>query len=50
MSGSKKTDTPSTPFTFVPYQPEDGEEYMSEGQQEHFRRKANGYDEEDIPF
>ena len=38
MSGSKTTGNHSNPFTFEPYQPRDGEEYMSEGQVEHFRR------------
>lgn len=46
MSGSKKTDTPSTPFTFVPYQPEGGEEYMSEGQVEHFHRILSNWKNE----
>lgn len=38
MAEPKKADTHSTPFTFKPYQPADQEEYMSEGQIEHFRR------------
>ncbi len=37
MSGSKTTGANSNPFTFKPYQPREGEEYMSEGQVEHFR-------------
>ncbi|MGZ8217006.1 RNA polymerase-binding protein DksA [Methylomagnum sp.] len=38
MSSAKKTETHSTPFSFKPYQPEEGEEYMNEPQVEHFRR------------
>ena len=38
MSGSKTTGNHSNPFSFEPYQPRDWEEYMSEGQVEHFRR------------
>jgi DnaK suppressor protein len=37
MSSAKKTDIQATPFTYTPYQPADGEEYMSEPQVEHFR-------------
>ncbi|MEN9681778.1 MAG: hypothetical protein RLZZ627_1671 [Pseudomonadota bacterium] len=37
MSGSKTTGANSNPFTYEPYQPREGEEYMSEGQVEHFR-------------
>jgi DnaK suppressor protein len=46
MSGSKKTDTNSTPFTFAPYQPREGEEYMSEGEVEHFRRILSNWKNE----
>jgi DnaK suppressor protein len=38
MAERKKADPGSTPFTFKPYHPADQEEYMSEGQVEHFRR------------
>jgi DnaK suppressor protein len=38
MSSAKKNETHATPFSFTPYQPADGEEYMSEAQVEHFRR------------
>ena len=37
MSGTTTTGTNSNPFTYEPYQPREGEEYMSEGQVEHFR-------------
>lgn len=37
MSSAKKTETQATPFSFTPYQPKAGEEYMSEAQVEHFR-------------
>lgn len=37
MSSAKKTEPRATPFSFTPYQPEDGEEYMNEPQIEHFR-------------
>lgn len=35
MTDSKTPD--ASPFTFEPYQPESGEEYMSDAQTEHFR-------------
>jgi DnaK suppressor protein len=38
MSIVKKAETHSTPFSFTPYQPAKGEEYMNEAQVEHFRR------------
>lgn len=38
MSSPKKIDPQATPFSFTPYQPQEGEEYMSEAQVEHFRR------------
>ncbi|QSA98793.1 RNA polymerase-binding protein DksA [Methylococcus sp. EFPC2] len=38
MSSAKATEAQITPFSFPPYQPSEGEEYMSEGQLEHFRR------------
>lgn len=38
MSKATKTDAHSTPFSFVPYEPQEGEEYMNEAQVEHFRR------------
>lgn len=38
MSTVKKSEAPSTPFTFVAYEPQEGEEYMGEPQVEHFRR------------
>jgi DnaK suppressor protein len=37
MSSTKKTEIHSTPFTFTPYEPGEGEEYMGEPQVEHFR-------------
>jgi len=37
MSITKKTDIQATPFTYTPYNPADGEEYMNEPQVEHFR-------------
>jgi DnaK suppressor protein len=36
MSSSNKPETLSTPFSFEPYQPAEGEEYMNEAQTEHF--------------
>ena len=36
MASSNKPDTLSTPFSFEPYQPAEGEEYMNEAQTEHF--------------
>lgn len=38
MSNAQATKTQVTPFSFTPYQPAEGEEYMSEGQVAHFRR------------
>ncbi|CAL1239522.1 RNA polymerase-binding protein DksA [Candidatus Methylocalor cossyra] len=38
MSSAKKTETHVTPFSFTPYQPAEGEEYMNDPQIEHFRR------------
>lgn len=38
MSSGNATVTLATPFSCEPYQMEEGEEYMSEGQIEHFRR------------
>ncbi|HWP01465.1 MAG TPA: RNA polymerase-binding protein DksA [Methylococcus sp.] len=38
MSNAQATETQVTPFSFTPYQPAEGEEYMSEGQVAHFRR------------
>jgi DnaK suppressor protein len=38
MSNAQATETLVTPFSFTPYQPAEGEEYMSEGQIAHFRR------------
>lgn len=38
MSSAKKIETHATPFSFTPYQPVDGEEYMNDAQVEHFRR------------
>lgn len=46
MSESMKNDTNGTPFTFEPYSPKDGEEYMSEGQLEHFRRILSNWKNE----
>lgn len=37
MSSAQKTDIQATPFTYTPYEPAEGEEYMSEPQVEHFR-------------
>ena len=37
MSGTKKPEKLSTPFTFKPYEPGEDEEYMNEAQVEHFR-------------
>jgi DnaK suppressor protein len=37
MSLAIKADIQATPFSFVPYNPEEGEEYMSDDQVEHFR-------------
>ncbi|MCU0734146.1 MAG: RNA polymerase-binding protein DksA [Methylotetracoccus sp.] len=38
MSNGNATVTLAPPFSCEPYQTEEGEEYMSEGQTEHFRR------------
>ncbi|CAI8965496.1 RNA polymerase-binding protein DksA [Methylocaldum szegediense] len=38
MSSAQNADTHVTPFRFTPYQAQEGEEYMSEAQVEHFRR------------
>lgn len=38
MSSAKKAEPHFTPFSFAPYQPQEGEEYMNEAQVEHFRR------------
>ena len=38
MSSAKKTETNTSLFNFVPYEPADGEEYMNEPQVEHFRK------------
>lgn len=38
MSSAKATGNLVTPFSFAPYEAQDGEEYMSEAQVEHFRR------------
>lgn len=37
MSSATKTENRGTPFSFTPYEPEEGEEYMNEAQVEHFR-------------
>ncbi len=46
MSSSKKSETISTPFTFEPYNPVEGEEYMNEAQVEHFRRILSNWKSE----
>lgn len=38
MSSPKASETHITPFSFTPYDPKEGEEYMNEDQVEHFRR------------
>jgi DnaK suppressor protein len=38
MSSAKKAEIQATPFTYTPYDPAEGEEYMNEAQVEHFRR------------
>lgn len=38
MSNTKASETPITPFSFTPYETQEGEEYMNETQVEHFRR------------
>jgi DnaK suppressor protein len=38
MSSAKVSEAHVTPFSFAPYQPSEGEDYMSDGQVEHFRR------------
>ncbi|MEW6036873.1 MAG: RNA polymerase-binding protein DksA [Pseudomonadota bacterium] len=37
---------PETPFSFAPYQPAEGEEYMSPGQVAHFRRVLQNWKSE----
>lgn len=37
MASNKKPDIHATPFSFEPYTPKEGEEYMNEPQVEHFR-------------
>jgi DnaK suppressor protein len=37
MSSAKANETHITPFSFTPYEPKEGEEYMNEAQIEHFR-------------
>jgi DnaK suppressor protein len=37
MSSVKASETHITPFSFTPYEPKEGEEYMNEAQVEHFR-------------
>lgn len=38
MSTAKKSESVTTLFSFKPYEPREGEEYMSDAQVEHFRR------------
>ncbi|MGI9213302.1 MAG: RNA polymerase-binding protein DksA [Methylococcaceae bacterium] len=38
MPTAKKSAVHATPFTYTPYQPAEGEEYMNEPQVEHFRK------------
>ena len=38
MSSVKAPEQHVTPFSFAPYQPTEGEEYMNDAQVEHFRR------------
>jgi DnaK suppressor protein len=37
MSSAKAREIHVTPFSFTPYEPKEGEEYMNEAQVEHFR-------------
>lgn len=46
MSSAKAIETQATPFSFPPYQTSEGEEYMSEGQVEHFRRVLQNWKSE----
>ncbi len=42
----KKTDQVTDPFNFEPYQEHEGEEYMSPGQEEHFRQILSAWKRE----
>jgi DnaK suppressor protein len=46
MSSAKKADPRATPFSFTPYEPKDGEEYMNEAQVEHFRQILHNWKSE----
>jgi DnaK suppressor protein len=46
MSNGTATAPQVAPFTCVPYQPADGEEYMSEGQIDHFRKILHSWKDE----
>jgi DnaK suppressor protein len=46
MSNGNATAPQVAPFSCVPYQPSEGEEYMSEGQIEHFRKILHQWKDE----
>lgn len=43
MAHEKATELEAGPFGFQPYEPEEGEEYMNEPQEEHFRKILQGW-------
>ncbi len=43
MAHEKATELEAGPFGFQPYEPEEGEEYMNEQQEEHFRKILQGW-------